>query len=91
VNALDVSAVVESLRGLLFNGLQIITPPLLVSLILAVVVGVVQAVMQIQEQTLSFFPKLLALFAVIYWMGPWMFEKMVSLIQEYIINIPGMM
>ena len=88
---MDISAVVESFRNMLFIGLQIIAPSLIASLVVAVIVGVLQAVMQIQEQTLSFFPKLLALFGVIYWMGPWMLQNLVNLFQDFISSIPGML
>ncbi|QST03048.1 flagellar biosynthetic protein FliQ (plasmid) [Pontibacillus sp. ALD_SL1] len=88
---MDVSSVIEMFRYMVLNGLQIIALPLVASLFVAIVVGVVQAVMQIQEQTLSFFPKMLVLFGVIYWLGSWMLEKTVVLIQDFLISIPGMM
>ena len=46
-------------------------PPVLVSLVVGFLVSVFQATTQIQEQTLSFVPKLIAVFATLAAMGPW--------------------
>ncbi len=47
---------------------------LLVGLVVGLVVSIFQAVTQIQEQTLSFIPKILALVAVMAIAGPWMLD-----------------
>lgn len=88
---MDINSVIDLSRMLIFNGLQVIAPALIVSLVVAVIVGIVQAVMQIQEQTLSFFPKLISLFFVFYYLGPWMFDKMINLVKEYVQSIPGIL
>ena len=46
-------------------------PPVVVSLLVGLVVSVFQATTQIQEQTLTFVPKLLAVFATLAISGPW--------------------
>ena len=53
-------------------------PLLLVTLITGVLVGVLQAATQINEMTLSFIPKLLAMFAALILGGPWMLEILVD-------------
>lgn len=45
--------------------------PMLVSMIVGLVVGILQATTQIQEQTLSYVPKLIAVFATLAIIGPW--------------------
>ncbi|HVJ49553.1 flagellar biosynthesis protein FliQ [Desulfitobacterium sp.] len=47
-------------------------PILLVSLLVGLLVSIFQAMTQIQEQTLSFIPKILAVIAVMLFLGPWM-------------------
>jgi flagellar biosynthetic protein FliQ len=88
---LDTTSVVEAFRALLIGGLIIMSPPLVASLVVATLVGIIQAVMQIQEQTLSFFPKLLALFGVIYFTGPWMFDEIIKLFKNFLAGITGML
>ena len=46
--------------------------PVMVSLIVGLVISLFQATTQIQEQTLSFVPKMIAVFAVLAATGPWM-------------------
>ena len=58
--------------------MKVAMPMLLASLIVGLAVSVFQAVTQIQEQTLSFIPKILALVAVIAIAGPWMLSSVVD-------------
>ncbi len=62
--------------------MKIAMPMLLAALIVGLVVSVFQAVTQIQEQTLSFIPKILALVAVIAIAGPWMLSTVVDWTHE---------
>ncbi len=58
--------------------IKVAAPMLLAGLIVGLAVSVFQAVTQIQEQTLSFIPKILALVAVIAIAGPWMLSSVVD-------------
>jgi flagellar biosynthetic protein FliQ len=58
--------------------IKVAMPMLLSALIVGLAVSVFQAVTQIQEQTLSFIPKILALVAVIAIAGPWMLSSVVD-------------
>lgn len=51
-------------------------PPLLVSLVVGLIVSVFQTVTSIQEQTLTFVPKLLAIFLTLMLVGSWMLDQM---------------
>lgn len=62
---------------LLISGL-----PLLGSMIVGLVVSVFQAATQVQEQTLSFVPKLLFLFATFIFAGDWLFSKLKVLFES---------
>jgi flagellar biosynthesis protein FliQ len=56
--------------------LKVALPMLLVGLVVGLVISVFQAVTQIQEQTLAFIPKVLALIAVMMIAGPWMLGQL---------------
>ena len=63
-------------------------PLLLVALVTGLVVGAFQAATQINEMTLSFIPKLLAMFAVLVLVGPWMLTTLVDYVQRLFASIP---
>jgi flagellar biosynthetic protein FliQ len=65
-------------------------PLLLTALAVGLIVGIFQAATQINEMTLSFIPKLLAMAAVLALMGPWMIRQLVEYSRGLIQSIPGM-
>ena len=65
-------------------------PLLLVALAIGLLVGVFQAATQINEMTLSFIPKLLAVAATLAIAGPWMLNVIVSYTRELITSIPAL-
>ena len=70
--------------------LKIAMPMLLVGLIVGLVVSIFQAVTQIQEQTLSFIPKVLGLVVVIVVAGPWMLGQILAWTTELYGSIPSL-
>ena len=68
--------------------LKIGLPLLLVGLVIGLVVSVFQAVTQIQEQTLSFIPKIIGLAVVLVVGGPWMLNQLLSYTTELWSRIP---
>lgn len=65
-------------------------PLLLAALVAGVLIGMLQAATQINEMTLSFIPKLLALSAVLFLAGPWMLGVLVDYTRELYASIPAM-
>ena len=65
-------------------------PLLLTALAVGLLVSIFQAATQINEMTLSFSPKLLAMFAALILGGPWMLETLVDYIQRLYGSIPQM-
>ncbi|SDI04795.1 flagellar biosynthesis protein FliQ [Propionivibrio dicarboxylicus] len=63
-------------------------PLLLASLIIGLIVSIFQAATQINEQTLSFIPKLVGTFLVLILAGPWMLQMMVDFIRRLFESIP---
>jgi flagellar biosynthetic protein FliQ len=70
--------------------LKVALPLLLVGLIVGLLVSIFQAVTQIQEQSLSFIPKILGLVVVIVVGGPWMLGQLVTWTQELYGAIPSL-
>jgi len=62
--------------------------PLGVSLIVGLFVSVVQAATQIQEQTLTFVPKLCAVCVTIWFAGSWMVREMMDYCVDILTNLP---
>jgi flagellar biosynthetic protein FliQ len=69
--------------------LQVGGPILLVALLVGLVVSIFQAVTQIQEQTLVFIPKIMAIVAVLAITGPWMLTTMVNYTENLFREIPA--
>ena len=65
-------------------------PLLLSALVVGLIVSMFQAATQINEQTLSFIPKLIATFIALLLAGPWMLQMMVEFIRRLLENIPQM-
>lgn len=82
--------VVDLARNMVMTSLMIAAPMLIVALAVGLVVSVIQAVTQIQEQTLSFVPKLVAVAATFIIALPWIIQIMVRYTSELFRSIPGM-
>lgn len=67
---------------------QVAAPILLVALAVGLMVSLLQAVTQINEATLSFVPKLLAVLVTLGVAGPWMISTLVDWIRGVITSIP---
>ena len=52
------------------------------------IVSVLQAVTQVQDQTLTFVPKIIAVLVALAIVGPWMMEKLVEFGQEMFASLP---
>ena len=69
---------------------KIAMPLLLVGLVVGLVISVFQAVTQIQEQTLTFIPKIVAMGLVLVVAGPWMLSEVITYTQQLYSSIPTM-
>ncbi|MGO9902005.1 MAG: flagellar biosynthesis protein FliQ [Solirubrobacteraceae bacterium] len=68
--------------------LEIAGPMLLVGLGVGLIVSIFQSVTQIQEQTLTFIPKVVGLAILIVILGPWMLDQLVSYATNLYTSIP---
>ena len=70
--------------------LKVAGPLLLVGLVVGVLVSLFQAATQIQEQSLSFIPKIVGVAVLIVILGPWMLGQLISYAQNLWLSIPQM-
>lgn len=82
-------AVVEIVTSAIFNMLVIVGPVLLVGLGVGLAVSIFQAVTQIHEMTLTFIPKVLAIFITIVVLLPWMLQRFISFTNHIFAIIPS--
>jgi flagellar biosynthetic protein FliQ len=70
--------------------LLVASPMLLVGLATGLIIGAFQAATSINEQTLSFIPKLIAISATLVFTGPWMLKVLISYTRELFESIPSL-
>ena len=70
------------IKKALIAGIMVAGPILIVSLLVGLIISIFQATTQIQEQTLTFVPKLIVIILVLVIGGPWMLNKLVILTIE---------
>jgi len=82
------SLAVDLVRQAVMTALLIAAPLLLTALVVGILVSLVQAVTQLQEQTLTFIPKLLALAVVFAITLPWTLSKLVEYLAGMLRSLP---
>jgi flagellar biosynthesis protein FliQ len=82
--------VIQLATQALLISLKVSMPFLLAGLVVGMVVSVFQAVTQIQEQTLSFIPKIIVTGAVMALAGPWMLNQLLLYTHDLFLSIPKM-
>lgn len=85
---MDASSVFGAGQQGLMMLLMVSAPVLLVVLVVGLVVSVFQAATQINEQTLSFLPRLIVMLVTLIWAGPWLVYELMEYTQTLIQNIP---
>ncbi len=83
-------AVIEITNEAMKIALMLAAPMLMGALIIGILVSLFQAVTQINEQTLSFIPKILIIVAALVFFSPWMLETLTEFTRETFLRIPEM-
>jgi len=86
---MDSQTVIDIGREAIWNMLLIGAPVLLAGMAVGLLIGLLQALTQIQEQTVAFVPKLIAMVLVLSLALPWLIARMVQYSSELIAGIPG--
>ncbi len=82
-----IQVAVDMTRRALLISLELSLPVLVVGMVIGFLISLLQAVTQIQEQTLSFIPKILAVAATIFLLLPWMMSVLVDYTREIILGL----
>lgn len=82
--------VIEITNSAMKTALMLSAPMLLGALFIGILVSLFQAVTQINEQTLSFIPKILVIVGALVFFSPWMLDTMTEYTRETFLRIPEM-
>ena len=80
---MNIDAAYEIIKTCLFQGIMIASPFVLGALIVGLFVSILQTVTTIQEQTLSFLPKLLFAVGASWVLAPWVLKMFTQLVAEF--------
>jgi flagellar biosynthetic protein FliQ len=80
---MDIGSAVAILRGGIMQVIILAAPVLLIAMIVGLVVSIIQATTSIQEQTLTFVPKIAAILIALFLLFGWMLGSL----REYSINL----
>lgn len=87
---MDISPIIEILQSFVLSAVTILLPASVISIVVVIFVAIIMAAMQIQDQSLTFFPKTLSIITVILLLGPWMFGNMTQEILDVLNKIPDL-
>jgi flagellar biosynthesis protein FliQ len=87
---MDLGFAVQIIRNGIFHILIVSSPALITGLVVGLIVSIVQATTSIQEQTLTFVPKIAAILLSVFVMGPWMIRVLVQFTRNIFEQIPRM-
>jgi flagellar biosynthetic protein FliQ len=87
---MNISEAVNLLRGGVVQTLLISAPLLLIAMVVGLIISIFQATTSIQEQTLTFVPKIAAILGALILFGPWILASMVQFTVRLFGKIPGM-
>lgn len=79
---MTIEAISDMAQTALFLIIKTSLPVLLVSLVIGLIISIFQTVTSIQEQTLTFVPKIVCVFIALVLFGPWMMNSMVEYMTE---------
>ena len=79
---MTVDTVTEIMRSALYTIIITAAPMLLVSLVVGLTISIFQTVTSIQEQTLTFVPKILSIFLTLMLLGHWMLNNIINYMQQ---------
>lgn len=86
---MTVDEVVMIANDALFTIIKVSAPVLLVSMAVGLIISIFQTVTSIQEQTLTFVPKVLSIFLMIMLIGHWMLTEMANLMTDLWADFSG--
>jgi len=86
---MDVNEAIDLGRQAIYMAMLISAPVLIVGMAVALVIGLLQAITQVQDQTVSFVPKIVAMVVAMSLTLPWVLTQLLQYSTELITGIPG--
>ena len=86
---MDVPGAIDIGREAILMTLLISSPVLIAGMVVGLLIGLLQALTQIQEQAVSFVPKIIAMIVTLSFALPWLVTRMIEYTQQLIDGIPG--
>lgn len=87
---MDADAAMRLMLDMLLTAAKVGGPVLMAVLVVGVLISIVQVVTQVQEMTLTFVPKLIALFLIFLLLGGWMLSTVVEFTRRMILSAGGL-
>src|SRR5262245_32838517 len=87
-DAMDAQQAINLTQQAMLTALLIGAPILVAGVLVGLLIGLAQALTQVQDQTVAFVPKIVAMVAVLILCLPWLVQKMVEYSEVLITNIP---
>ncbi|ABV33192.1 MULTISPECIES: flagellar biosynthesis protein FliQ [Pseudothermotoga] len=87
---MTIEVFIDAFKNGIETVLVVVTPALLISLVVGLIISIFQAVTQIHEQTLTFAPKIIVVLLTVMFLGGWMLEKIVEYAKEMWEKLIGM-
>lgn len=86
---MDAQDAVHLMQQAVFTALVVGAPVLLVGVLAGLVIGLFQALTQVQDQTVAFVPKILAMLAALLVCLPWALQKLIDYSEHLLRNLPA--
>lgn len=83
------ATIIDLSRETVLTIVETTMPLLLISLVIGLIISIFQTITSIQEQTLTFIPKFIAIMLVVVLCGNWIMNKCVTLFEALMANIPN--
>lgn len=87
---MNVGHVMDMSRNVIWTVVEVSAPLLIISLVIGLIVSIIQTITSIQEQTLTFVPKFIAIMLILILFGGWMMNGMVDLLKDLMAQVPQM-
>jgi len=85
---MDANDAIQLTQQAMFTALLLGSPILLAGVLVGLMIGLAQALTQIQDQTVAFVPKIVAMVGILILCLPWLVQKMMEYSEVLITNIP---
>jgi flagellar biosynthesis protein FliQ len=85
---MTVDVAMRLMSHMLWISVLVATPVLSIALAVGLLISILQVITQVQEMSLSFIPKLMAVVGALIFFGPWMIKRVMAFATTLIVNIP---